>query len=95
MACGKKRTSSPTDTRALLLAMYDKLVSKGRDGKDALLKQRLAQCTHASECGRLCERLVKAPGKSQVFCVNIDSGEKIELYLALGRLEFECPEGRF
>ena len=61
---------------------------------DAGAKHRLAQCLHASACGRLCERLVKGPGKV-AYCVNIKAGAKALLYEALERVEFHCPEGRF
>lgn len=55
---------------------------------------RLQQCLHATDCGRVCERLVKAPGK-MVWCVDVKTGAKVELYEALERAEFQCPERRF
>ena len=60
-----------------------------------LVAQRLAQCCHASECDRLCPRLVKGPGISQVACVNIETGEQRPLYESLEDPDFECPEGLF
>lgn len=52
-------------------------------------------CGRATDCGRLCKRLVKAPGLGQVHCVDIATGEKTELYPALEDPDFHCPEGRF
>ena len=60
-----------------------------------VLPMRLAWCATASECGRLCPRLVKGPGVSQVFCVDIETGERIDLYAALAQREFRCPRGMF
>ena len=57
--------------------------------------ERLRICTSCSPCGRLCHRLVKGPGKSHNYCVDISDGSKILLYTALEDAEFECPEGLF
>ena len=57
--------------------------------------RRLSICCRATECGRICRRLVKQPGKAGVWCVDIVSGVKVGLYEALARGDFRCPEGRF
>ena len=74
-------------------AAIARLFARGKP--EAAFRHRLAQCLHASDCGRLCERLVKAPGKSSVWCVDVPTGERVELYPALEREDFHCPEGRF
>ena len=61
----------------------------------AAFKHRLFQCTHATGCGRLCERLVKQPGKAGVYCVDVKTGEQIDLYTALEAPAFACPMGLF
>ncbi len=96
MSC-RKTVSRKPDTRAMLLAMYAKLVASGREeyAKDSLERQRLAKCASASECRRFCPRLAKEPGKSGVFCVDIETSEKIRLYDVLDKPEFTCPEGLF
>ena len=67
-----------------------------RKGKAKLAARfRMYQCFGASSCGRLCARLVKGPGITQVHCVDIKTGEKTELYLALEDPDFHWPAGRF
>ena len=65
------------------------------DARPVLAHHRFAVCVHASDCRRLCPRLVKGPGISQVACVNIETGEQRPLYESLEDPDFECPEGLF
>jgi len=60
-----------------------------------LLTERLAACCHASNCGRLCPRLIKQPGKTGVWCVDLAAHTSTDLYAALSDPAFHCPEGRF
>lgn len=60
----------------------------------AARRHRLNQCLFATDCGRLCEKLVKGPGKV-AYCVDVQTGAKVDLYPALEDEEFTCPEGRF
>jgi len=64
-------------------------------GNETVLQQRLTACCQASPCGRICERLIKQPGKAGVYCVDIETGEKVHLYDALADPSFACPKGRF
>lgn len=87
MNCGKikaKRTS-----RDIIQGLFD----KGKKG--AAFRHRLTQCLHASDCGRICRRLVKAYGIRIVACVDAHTGEETPLYESLEDPEFECPEGLF
>ena len=77
------------ETRALIIGLF------GKGNARAAFKHRLAQCVHASECGRLCPSLVKGPGVSQIACVNVETGESVNLYEALEREDFICPRGLF
>lgn len=60
----------------------------------AAFRHRLNQCLRASDCGRVCERFVKGPGKL-AYCVDAQTGEKVLLYPALEDEHFACPRGRF
>jgi ferredoxin len=64
-------------------------------GPEAEFRRRLQICCRASNCGRLCPRLVKQPGKAGVWCVDIQTGGKTELYRVLADPAFKCPEERF
>ena len=75
-------------TRKLVAGLF------GQGKVDAAIFHRYAACCRASECKRLCKRLVKAPGV-QAFCVDINTGEKTDLYASLGDSTFKCPDGRF
>ena len=90
MPCGKQTTRPQRShrTRDLIASLF----SKGNVATAA--KHRLSQCLHASDCGRVCERFVKAPGKI-VWCVDIKTGVKVELYEALEHASFHCPRGLF
>lgn len=55
-------------------------------------KHRLMWCCTATECGRICERLVKGPGK-QAHCVDIESGRSIDLYALIASQDSSCPMG--
>jgi MinD superfamily P-loop ATPase len=61
----------------------------------ALLRERLSLCCQTTQCGRICERLTKQPGRVGVWCVDVAAGEKLNLYEALARPEFVCPKGVF
>lgn len=74
-------------------AVIEKLFARGK--ADAAFQHRLVQCYHASKCGRLCDRLLKGPGAAQVTCYDVETGEQTQLYSALEREDFRCPEGRF
>jgi ferredoxin len=45
----------------------------------AAFRQRLSICCRASRCGRICDRLVKQPGKAGVHCVDIETNSKTAL----------------
>ena len=96
MSCGK-RSGKRESIRRQLSEIYARVLAAHGQEKAvaAMLAHRLAQCTHASECGRLCARLVKGPGVSEIYCVDIETGEKTPLYEALENPDFECPLGLF
>ena len=80
--------------------VFDELVAeagRGRQNQDTgpLLRDRLSICCRASQCGRICYRLVKQPGKAGVYCVDIVTNSKTGLYEALTDRDFKCPEGCF
>ena len=85
MTCRKRPRP---ETRKVIQGLFARGESK------AAVFHRLAQCLHASDCGRVCERFVKGPGKV-AYCVDVQTGAKTELYPALENEEFACPEGRF
>jgi len=87
--CGKKLTSGKSRTREIITGLF------ARGQAQAAFTHRIGQCVHASDCGRLCERLVKAPGKALVWCVDPQTGERTELYPALEDAGFRCPQARF
>jgi len=91
--CGGVRPSNkPADLREALLRMHDSAAARDPQRAAAMLRlHRLAVCCRGSECGRLCEHLVKAPGVAQVYCVGAD-GEKRELYPSLEARAFACPK---
>lgn len=84
-------TCRKTGTEALILAR--RRVQRQADPAH-LFRIRLDWCLHASPCRRLCERLVKAPGKL-AWCVDAETGDKIDLYAALADPGFACPAGSF
>lgn len=66
------------------------------DGKaEAFFAMRLMLCATASQCGRLCRRLVKGPGTAGPRCVHIQTGQSHDLYASLAEATFTCPEDRF
>ncbi len=90
MGCKDKTAeTASTRTREVIAPLFE------RGNVKAAFSHRLFQCTHATGCGRLCERLVKAPGKASVTCVDVTTGGKTDLYAALENPEFECPKGLF
>ena len=62
---------------------------------DGEFRRRLLICCHATRCGRICSRLVKQPGKAGVWCVDVETRGKIELYRALADPDFKCPQQHF
>lgn len=62
---------------------------------DPMFQWRLSLCCRASACGRLCTRLVKGPGKANVYCVDVRGGTRRNLYEALADPAFVCPDGVF
>lgn len=64
-------------------------------GDKAAFAHRLNVCLHASQCGRICSRLVKAPGVAGVHCVDVATGKITPLYETLDDPAFLCPEGLF
>ena len=67
----------------------------GRRGERAAFRQRLAICCRGTECGRLCENLVKGPGKALVWCTDLETGAKVSLYPSLADADFRCPRNLF
>lgn len=65
------------------------------DSPDALFRWRLDVCCKASQCGRICPRLIKQPGKAGVYCVDIQTGRRHNLYDSLADSNFNCPAGLF
>ena len=69
MSCGK-RSGKRESIRRQLSEIYARVLAAHGQEKAvaAMLAHRLAQCTHASECGRICTHLAKRPGVAGVFC---------------------------
>jgi hypothetical protein len=90
------RNGTNGGTRALILAVHAAHVARGfPDSASALASHRLRICVSASDCGRICPRLIKGPGVAEVRCADISTGTQIPLYSALENPDFECPERRF
>lgn len=64
------------------------------DAED-IFHYRLGLCCRATQCGRLCKRLVKQPGKAGVWCVDVVANTRTNLYQALAKPNFTCPDGVF
>ena len=64
MSCAGAKTGRRADMREQLAEMYERVLAEhGQErAARALLAHRLAQCTRASKCGRLCRHLMKSPG---------------------------------
>ena len=62
---------------------------------DGEFRRRLTICCRATLCGRICRRLVKEPGRTGVWCVDLKAFTRIYLYEALAQSSFKCPEGYF
>ena len=95
--CGQSAAIAPAERRARTHEVIGGLFAAGK--AEAAFKHRLSQCCHASDCGRLCRRLIKGPGVSQVRC-NINYGDDgqpalADLYESLKDPAFKCPEGLF
>jgi hypothetical protein len=80
--------TKPGNTRAVLTGLMAANPQAGQ-------RHRLAICCRGAQCGLLCERLVKGPGKAAVYCVDVVANTRIALYPALADPAFVCPEGRF
>ncbi len=80
------KPTGPVDERGVLEDQLD---------ADDIFHYRLGLCCRATECGRLCKRLVKQPGKAGVWCVDVESSTSTNLYQALAKSHFTCPDGVF
>ena len=95
MGCKRlNRTGARASTRDTIAKLFE----RGNDRGGQL--HRLRICCSATDCGLLCKRLVKGPGRSQVICMDMPMSPGTgpgyaNLYAALRDPAFECPEGRF
>jgi hypothetical protein len=89
----QRRATTPDPTLHQRREAIEQLFCHGQN--DAAFMERFFCCVRASECGRLCERLIKAPGSAEAHCVDLDARTKILLYQALADPRFVCPKGRF
>ena len=88
--CEKKTTRR--SSRAVIASMFE------RGNPADALSHRLFQCTHATKCRCLCERLMKDAGKATVHCWSNypdRPAKMVYLYEALENPAFECPLGLF
>jgi hypothetical protein len=89
-----KKPCAATTSLAAIRGVVGGLFAAGKSKPAARLRQEI--CLHATECGLICERLVKGYGKAQVHCVDPDTGKAVAtLYEALENPEFTCPIGLF
>jgi len=87
--CRHARTSGIDQRRRHLAHLFQ----SGR--AQAAFAVRLALCASASQCGRLCPRLVKPPGAAGARCVDVEGQTRLDLYACLEDPSFLCPENRF
>ena len=87
--CRHARTSGIEPRRRHLAHLFQ----TARAG--AAFAVRLALCASASQCGRLCPRLVKPPGAAGAKCVDLESQTQLDLYASLEDPSYHCPENRF
>ena len=85
MGCKGKKTT-PAESLARLRGMVDGLFATGKLG--AASYHRWGRCVHYGECGRLCPEIDVYAGEHPL-CRGLD------LYDALKRRDFQCPQGRF
>jgi len=93
--CEKRSGRPPADLRRTRLARALAQIDDETRRRDHRLRARLTWCCTASECGRLCPRLLKGPGASQVRCLQADGRTTVDLYDALADPDFHCPDGQF
>ena len=98
--CGKSRKAGNQGDRLRQGNLRRREIIAGLFAKgkvEAAASHRLAQCYHASPCGRLCPWLKKAPGALAVQCYDPTKleDEQTDLYPALEREDFHCPGGWF
>ena len=86
MGCGQGRT--PQSTQQTIARLFE----QGKTRR--AMFHRLSLCCHAGDCGRLCRWLVKGPGV-RAFCVGPAGDVRRDLYAALAKPDFRCPDGRF
>ena len=78
-------------------SMREQILKAATTPKELFI-HRFARCCHATQCGRLCERMVKGPGKSQVQCwMNFPNtpAAMLDLYAKLHERDFFCPADLF
>lgn len=86
--CRKRKGGVQPRTREIIASLF------ARGKTDTAFRHRLAQCFHATACGRLCGYIDKEPGEDP-RCTNLATGTSVLLYDALEREDFRCPEGLF
>jgi len=92
--CPDKLDKMKNKAKAVRLKAQQQAVDAG--DMDRLAAARLGWCCRASACGRICERLVKGPGATNVVCVDLAADRVVlNLYDALREPSFACPAGWF
>ena len=87
MGCNKTGTSTtPAERLARTREVIDAMFALGK--LKAASHHRWGLCVHSGECGRLCPELDVESGRNPT-CHGTD------LYDALKRRDFQCPNGRF
>lgn len=91
MTCSKTPSK---DAVTRLRTMIADLFAKGHS--KAAASHRLAQCPHASDCGKMCQWMVKQQGLLGLFCTHPDNPREDEsLYVLVEDPSWPCPGGRF
>ena len=92
MSCGKRR-ARVVGVEQVVQSLFD------RGKPEAAMQHRMTVCCHATKCGRLCEYMIKSPGKALVYCVPdlkpVDPSITPTLYEKLGDPDFVCPRRLF
>ncbi len=88
------KTCHPTTHPATATAPASQLPSEATADPhaDDIFHYRLGLCCCATQCGRLCKRLVKQPGKAGVWCVDVEAKARTNLFQALARPDFTCSD---
>ena len=77
--------------------MREQILAAAKTPRELFI-HRFSRCCHATEYGRLCERLVKEPGKAGVKCwMNFPHTPAtiLDLYAKLEGRDFFCPANLF